>query len=198
MQTGTWQHVRYDRLRTWPSCSSCGHNPVGTGYSRPPHLPPLLRLQSSLEEVAPACKNCRPCPVSRSQMCQFTYYRACVGILSTYDVNQHVQWPLPLLNEFRGVMLLPLLLVVSKVSSKCLLAPLAVDRVCNGSKGRYRLVLAGVFKELEPKPYNVSPKFSKYIANFFPPCVFQESGTNQSQRSMPTHTVSRDANARRI
>lgn len=84
----------------------------------------------------------------------------CVGILSTYNVNQHVQRPLPLLNEFRGVILLPLFFVVSKVSSKGLLAPLAVDRVGNGGKCRYGLIFAGIFKELELKPYHVSPKSS--------------------------------------
>lgn len=46
-------------------------------------------------------------------------------------------------------MLLPLRLVVAKVSVKCLLAPRAVDRVGDGREGGDRLVLSWVAEELD-------------------------------------------------
>lgn len=64
-------------------------------------------------------------------------------------------------------MLLPLLLVISKVSLERLLAPRGVDRVRDWRKGTDTLVHAWVLQE-------------------------------QSQGTMATHAVSRNANARRV
>jgi hypothetical protein len=70
--------------------------------------------------------------------------------LDTYNINQDVQWATgPLLHQFSSIVLLPLiLLVIAEVAIESLLAPGAVDWVCDWCKGRDRLVFAWVAEEL--------------------------------------------------
>ena len=69
---------------------------------------------------------------------------------NTYNINQNIQpATLPLLQQFRSIMLLPLLLLIfPKVSRKGLLSPRAVNRVGDGRERRHGLVFAGVAEEL--------------------------------------------------
>ena len=68
----------------------------------------------------------------------------------TYNVNEDIERTTsPLLNQFRSIVLLPLLLLVlTKVTRKSLLAPGSLDRVADRRKSRDRLVLARVAEEL--------------------------------------------------
>ena len=67
----------------------------------------------------------------------------------TYNINQRIQRTRPFLDEFRGIVLAPLgLVVVTKVPIKCLLAPGAVTRVRDGGECADGLVFAGVTEEL--------------------------------------------------
>jgi hypothetical protein len=67
----------------------------------------------------------------------------------TYHVNKHLEGPLPLLDKLGCVVLFPLaLLVLAKVAFESLLAPGAVDGVCDGGEGRDGLVFSGVLEEL--------------------------------------------------
>lgn len=71
------------------------------------------------------------------------------GWKKTYNINQRIQRTRPFLDEFRGIVLAPLgLVVVAKVPIKCLLAPGAVTRVRNGGECADGLVFAGVTEEL--------------------------------------------------
>lgn len=73
--------------------------------------------------------------------------------IGTYNVNKHIQWTLPLLNEFSGIMLLPLLLgffVIAKVAFERFLAPGAINGVCDRRKCADGFVFAGVSEELPP------------------------------------------------
>lgn len=62
-------------------------------------------------------------------------------------INQAGKMTLPALDELRGVVLLPLVLVVAEVAGKGLGAPGAAAGVGDGRKGADRLVLAGVLEE---------------------------------------------------
>lgn len=69
---------------------------------------------------------------------------------TTYNVDEHIQRALPLLDELGSVVLCPLLLLVlAEVSGEGFLAPVAVAGVGNWSEGGDRLVLARVLQELQ-------------------------------------------------
>ncbi len=67
--------------------------------------------------------------------------------LCTYNVNQAGKVALPVLDQLRGVVLLPRLLVIAQVAAKGLDAPGPLAGVADGRKGADRLVLAGVLEE---------------------------------------------------
>lgn len=67
----------------------------------------------------------------------------------TYDINQHIQRALPLLDQLRGIVLLPLLLVLrAEVARESLLTPRAVDGVGDGRECGNGLVFSGISEEL--------------------------------------------------
>lgn len=67
----------------------------------------------------------------------------------THNVDQKLQRALPLLDELRSIVFLPLSLVLfTKVAAECLLSPRSIDRVGDWCEGRARLVLARVLEEL--------------------------------------------------
>lgn len=69
--------------------------------------------------------------------------------LDTYNVDEHVQRTLPLLDELCGIVLCPLLLLVfTEVAGEGFLTPVAVAGVGDGSECGDGLVLAGVLQEL--------------------------------------------------
>lgn len=71
------------------------------------------------------------------------------NIWCTYHIDEDFQWPLPFLNQFSGIMLFPLLLLIlTKVSIESFLTPRAVDGIGDRRKGRDRLVFARVLEEL--------------------------------------------------
>ena len=65
----------------------------------------------------------------------------------TYHIDENIQrLPLPLLHQFRRIMLRPLGLVfLAKVAPECFLAPGAIARVGDGGEGGDGFVFAGVF-----------------------------------------------------
>lgn len=80
---------------------------------------------------------------------------------------------------------LPPLLVVAKISAKRLLAPGAVDGVRDGGKGRNGLVFAGVAQELVQRQNGAHSTGNTQISE----------KTYQSESSVASHAVSRDAHA---
>jgi hypothetical protein len=69
--------------------------------------------------------------------------------IDTYDVDEHIQRTLPLLDELCGIVLGPLfLLVFAKVARESLLAPVTIAGVGDGCECGDGLVLAGVLQEL--------------------------------------------------
>lgn len=71
------------------------------------------------------------------------------GSEGTYDVYQQIQRSFPLLNQFRRVVLLPLLLLIlAEIALERLLAPGGVDGIRDGREGAARFVFARVSEEL--------------------------------------------------
>lgn len=69
--------------------------------------------------------------------------------IDTYNVDEHIQGALPLLDELCGIVLCPLLLLIfAEVTREGLLAPVAVARVGDRCKCGDGLVLSGVLQEL--------------------------------------------------
>lgn len=66
--------------------------------------------------------------------------------MGTYDVDQSLQGTLPILDQLSSVMLLPLLLVVSKIARECLLTPGTLGWVRDGGPGADTLVGARVLE----------------------------------------------------
>lgn len=68
----------------------------------------------------------------------------------TYDIDEHLDLALlPVLDQLRRVVCLPLLLLVfAEVAFESLLAPRAVDRVGDWREGGAGLVHAGVLEKL--------------------------------------------------
>jgi len=72
-----------------------------------------------------------------------------VGQINTDHINQTIQRSLVIFHQLRSIMLLPLLLILlAEVAFERLLAPRAVDRVCDGCDGGNGFVFTGVFEEL--------------------------------------------------
>jgi hypothetical protein len=103
----------------------------------------VVRLEPNIQFLVHARFLCGRCKVLREQL----FLR--VEVVAGAHIDQEIQRSLPFLNELRRVMLLPLLLVVlAKVPLECLLAPGAVDGVCDGRECGDGLVFPGVFEEL--------------------------------------------------
>jgi hypothetical protein len=94
----------------------------------------------------------------------------------TNHINKNIQrTPVPLLNQLGSIMLLPLiLLVVAKVPGKRLLAPGAVDGVCDGREGRDGFVFSGVAEELgwSVEDQNIVKFITRYAASFGPYAIY--------------------------
>lgn len=106
-----------------------------------------------------------------------------VDAIGTYNVNKHIQRALPPLHQLRRIMLLPLLaLVLPKVPSERLLAPLAIDRVRNGRERRHGLVHAGVAEVLRITSATTIRESG------------ERTGTHQGKRAVAAHAMAGDAN----
>jgi hypothetical protein len=69
--------------------------------------------------------------------------------IDTYNVDEHIQRTLPLLDELCGIVLCPLLLLIfAKVTREGFLAPVAVAGIGDGCECGDGLVLARVLQEL--------------------------------------------------
>jgi hypothetical protein len=106
--------------------------------------------------------------------------------IDTYNVDEHIQRTLPLLDELCGIVLCPLFfLVFTKVAREGLLAPVAVAGVGDGCECGDGLVLAGVLQELEMVVLARVQERGK-------------RGTYQGQGTVATHAVTSDADSVRV
>ena len=151
MQRDTSPHVQHDHRQMQPSYNTNGHNQADTAQSIPCLVQlPSPRPRSFRAIVGLVCRSCRQCPIWSTLVSSIVKAGRGEYLCEiTYHINKNIQWTTrPLLQQFSGIVLLPLCLVIAKVPIKRLLAPETVDRVGDRRESGDGLVLSWVAEEL--------------------------------------------------